>query len=133
MIRACVAKADNGLDVMLNDVFLQKFRKGIVVVVKNNGMSLSGQIKIVVACIKVEFMYSFAVFSQPVGKAQKKIADRALKQQDIFCAFKQVLQVVFEDGLFHVAMWFCFLCNSFRLNFQVYAKRINDAKAMMPQ
>lgn len=60
MIRACVAKADNGLDVMLNDVFLQKFRKGIVVVVKNNGMRLSGRIKIVVACIKVEFMYGFA-------------------------------------------------------------------------
>ncbi len=53
-------------------------------------------------------MYGFAVCSQPVGKAQKKIADRALKQQDIFCAFKQVLQVIFEDGLFHVAMWFCF-------------------------
>jgi len=30
-------------------------------------------------------------------------------------------------------MWFCFLCNSFELNFQAYAKRINDAKAMMPQ
>ena len=88
MIRTCVAKADNGLDVMLNDIFLQKFRKGIVVVVKNNGMSLSGRIKIVVACIKVEFMYSFTVFSQPVGKAQKKIADRALKQQDIFLRFQ---------------------------------------------
>ena len=118
---------------MLNDVFLQKFRKGIVAVVKNNGMRLSGRIKIVVACIKVEFMYGFTVFSKPVGKAQKKIADRTLKQQDIFCAFEQVLQVVLEDGLFHVAMWFCFLCNSFRLNFQAYAKRINDAKATMPQ
>ena len=64
---------------MLNDVFLQEFRKGIVVVVKNNGMRLSGRIKIVVACIKVEFMYGFAVCSQPVGKTQKKIADRTLK------------------------------------------------------
>lgn len=72
MIRACVAKADNSLDVMLNNVFLQKLRKGIVVVVKNNGMRLSGRIKIVVVCIKVEFMYGFAVFIQPVGKAQKK-------------------------------------------------------------
>ena len=73
MIRACVAKADDRLDVMLNDVFLQKFRKGIVAVVKNNGMRLSGGIKIVVACIKVEFMYGFAVCSQPIGKAQKKL------------------------------------------------------------
>ena len=73
MVGTCVAKADNGLDVMLNDVFLQKFRKGIVAVVKSNGMRLSGQIKIVVACIKVEFMYGFAVCSQPVGKAQKKL------------------------------------------------------------
>lgn len=89
---------------MLNDVFLQKFRKGIVAVVKSNGMRLSGQIKIVVACIKVEFMHGFAVCGQPVGEALKKIADRALKQQDVFCAFKQVLQVVLEDGLFHVAM-----------------------------
>ncbi len=67
MIRACVAKADNGLDVMLNDVFLQKLRKGIVVIVKNNGMRLRGWIKIVVACIKVEFMDGFAVCGQPVG------------------------------------------------------------------
>lgn len=72
MVGTCVAKADNGLDVMLNDVFLQKFRKGIVAVVKSNGMRLSRRIKIVVACIKVEFMYGFAVFSQPIGKAQKK-------------------------------------------------------------
>ena len=104
MVGTCVAKADNGLDVMLNDVFLQKFRKGIVAVVKCNGMRLSGRIKIVVACIKVEFMHGFAVCGQPAGEALKKIADRALKQQDVFCAFKQALQVVLEDGLFHVAM-----------------------------
>lgn len=67
-------------------------------------MRLSGRIKIVVACIKVEFMHGFAVCGQPAGEALKKIADRALKQQDVFCAFKQALQVVWEDGLFHVAM-----------------------------
>ena len=88
MVGTCVAKADNGLDLMLNDVFLQKFGKGIVAVVKRNGMRLSGRIKIVVACIKVEFMYGFAVCSQPAGEALKKVADRALKQQDVFCAFK---------------------------------------------
>lgn len=88
MIRACVAKADNGLDVMLNDVFLQKFRKGLVVVVKNNGMRLSGRIKIVVACIKVEFMYGFTVFSQPVGKAQKKNCRQGLEAAGYFLRFQ---------------------------------------------
>ena len=88
MIRACVAKADNGLDVMLNNVFLQKFRKGIVAVVKNNGMRLSGRIKIVVACIKVEFMYGFAVFQSANWQGAEKNRRQDLEAAGYFLRFQ---------------------------------------------